>query len=363
MHLSFSAIASKIMMRNPCKMRFKSIKSAQPIVPFTISLPWKFKSQLRRTKKSTLTSLIDFKRHINRTLFLSTFKSVVEAIAENNESLLATYFEPSLYAELQKSLLKCSKHDLQINALNLRKDQTRVFVFNINNIFTVGVSQNRLNNDAKLYYNVKNEEIHIGKENLQNPEQQVVLRRSRGSGGIVDDSSIPKQPQKILKFGSAFQIPDKVPCLSIVTGNMKDSDRILVILQYDVEFEGLVGLNVVDKNGVIIQGKEEIRFRKVKNRKEKSKKNDKINEEEASVTKKETEKKVNKEEVRGDTHIVRFEVVIAESTVSEIKAMSSRFDKNNTEECFQYIRSIPKDSMHYYIVDIDNYMKGNEFVK
>ncbi|KAL4474962.1 hypothetical protein ABPG74_001658 [Tetrahymena malaccensis] len=137
-----------------------------------LEFPWDFQGLNQQQKESNLKSAIEITKIINEKTAISILKQFLHCIEEFDYEQLGEFVERKFLRQLSKRLQAMQQENVKIQFDNIRTKQINVDLFKVQNIFAVGVEQNRRKNDGSSAYVIFDDFIQ-----QQIPAKHIVKKR------------------------------------------------------------------------------------------------------------------------------------------------------------------------------------------
>lgn len=245
---------------------------------FTDIIPWNCELFKENPKEKNLLSPLDIYHIIKEEEALKIFKKFVTGLENYDFEILSEILENSFFSKLKHNLLMLKNKKYKISFEKLNEKNIGIDLFDIANIFTVGVSLNRKRNYS-------------------------------GSRYIVNDS-----------------IFNNAPIKQIILKRLKGDDRGSIIMQFHIALTSNILMKIMNPQNISLY-------------------EDKA--------------------VKNSIHVMLLEAEVLEC---DYKALKNIVGKNNSNETNLEKRSfsdlkIKEKKTNLKIIDMDNFMKGNELIK
>ncbi|KAL4512229.1 hypothetical protein ABPG72_005231 [Tetrahymena utriculariae] len=183
-----------------------------------LQFPWDFQGINSQQKESNLKCAIDVAKIINEKTAISILKQFLNCIEEFDYEQLGEFVERKFLRQLTKRLQAMQQEKIKIQFDNIRTKDINVDLFKIQNIFAVGVEQNRRKNDGSSAYVIFDDFIqqqipakHIVKKRIEPKElariyvQLHLTFKSNISLSLINTEKGTKKQDKIAKQESNKQ--------------------------------------------------------------------------------------------------------------------------------------------------------------
>ncbi|EAR86674.2 hypothetical protein TTHERM_00035060 (macronuclear) [Tetrahymena thermophila SB210] len=137
-----------------------------------LEFPWDFQGINQQQKESNLKSAIEITKIINEKTAISILKQFLHCIEEFDYEQLGEFVERKFLRQLSKRLQAMQQEKIKIQFDNIRTKEINVDLFKVQNIFGVGVEQNRRKNDGSSAYVIFDDFIQ-----QQIPAKHIVKKR------------------------------------------------------------------------------------------------------------------------------------------------------------------------------------------
>ena len=161
-----------------------------------LQFPWNFEKSFTKPPEGNLKSPVSLDQILYENEVISIIKSFLLSIEDFDYETLQEVIEPFFFQKLSKNMEKMEKFGFKARLIFPKKKPFLIDIFNVHTVFAIGLQENRLKNDGKDHFDVKNSFIN------EVPCENIVHK----SLNLTDNSLILLQISCFIEMEIKFEI-------------------------------------------------------------------------------------------------------------------------------------------------------------